>query len=199
MSDAAGFWAVLLDVLEVAFVVALPVVALELGTLVLHRAAPMDYFRIPLVRTLPKLLGLTLGAWLLYMRYDWRFFDLHRLFAPESPWNLTLSQFLVERADPFLYGPWLLLGYLASNPIDPAFDLLALAVGVLAAASAAVPFLFWPRPIARRAALCSLGIGLLAAYVTAYAVCLLLWSLFLLNFWTFAVIGVLFQYYRHRA
>ena len=43
-----------------------------------------------------KLLGLTLGVVLVYARFDRRYFDIHALFLPESPWNLSLWQFLEE-------------------------------------------------------------------------------------------------------
>lgn len=50
-----------------------------------------------------------------------------------------------------------------------------------------------------RAALLSVALAVFVAYLTIYAICLLLWSLFLLNFWTIALAVVVFQYYRGRA
>ena len=41
--------------------------------------------------------------------------------------------------------------------------------------------------------------SVLAGYLTIYLICLLLWTLHLLNFWTFAVMLVVLQYYRLRA
>jgi hypothetical protein len=53
--------------------------------------------------------------------------------------------------------------------------------------------------MARRAALLSVLLAGFVAYLTIYAVCLLFWSLYLLNFWTIALAAVMFQYYRRRA
>jgi hypothetical protein len=53
--------------------------------------------------------------------------------------------------------------------------------------------------MARRAVLLSILLAGFVAYLTIYAICLVLWSLYLLNFWTIALAAVMFQYYRGRA
>jgi hypothetical protein len=53
--------------------------------------------------------------------------------------------------------------------------------------------------MARRAALLSVLLAAFVAYLTIYVICLILWSLYLLNFWTIALAAVMFQYYRSRA
>jgi len=185
--------------LEIALVVALPIAASKLAGHLARRMLPHDFFEVPLVTGLAKLLGIALGIVLIYARYDQRYFDPHALFIPESPWNLSLWQFLGDRANPLSYGIGTLVDDPAGNVANPAFPVLIGIVAALLLAAAAAPFLFWHGGMARRAALLSLALATFVAYLTIYVICLLLWSLYLLNFWTIAVAGVMFQYYRGRA
>jgi hypothetical protein len=41
--------------------------------------------------------------------------------------------------------------------------------------------------------------AMIATYLTIYWICLALWTLHVLNFWSLAVLIVVFQYYRKRA
>ena len=200
MSDGGGLVGAARAVLEVAFAAALPILALKLERRLLDRIAPADYFEIPLVAGSARLLGLALGLTLLYARFaEARYFDLDRLFTPQSPWNVSLVEFLRERANPFDYGIGTLLDHLQRHGAHPAILLLLAAVVAAAVVAIAAPLRFWPLPASRRALLASLVTALFDAYLTIYLACFLLWCLFLLNFWTFAVAGVVFQYYRSRA
>ena len=200
MSDGGGFVGAARAMLEVAFAATLPILALKLERRILDRIAPADYFEIPLVTGSARLLGLALGLTLLYARFaDRRYFDLDRLFTPQSPWNVSLLEFLRDRANPVDYGIGTLVDHLQRFGAHPAILSLLAAVAAAALAAVAAPLRFWPLPAARRALLASLVTALFDAYLTIYLVCLLLWCLFLLNFWTFAVAGIVFQYYRSRA
>jgi hypothetical protein len=182
-----------------ALALAIPIAVATVAARLLRRMMSPDYFEVPLVSALAKLLGIAAGILLIYARLDWRYFDLHQLFVPESPWNLTLWQFLGERVNPLNYGIGTLIDYPSGHGADDAFLMLLATVIALALATAAAPFLFWPAARARRAALYSVVLAGVTAYLTIYVICLLLWSLYLLNFWTFALAGVMFQYYRMRA
>jgi hypothetical protein len=186
-------------VLEIALVITLPIVATKLAGRFTRRMPPDDFFEVPLVTGLAKLLGIALGIALIYARYDRRYFDPYALFIPQSPWNLSLWQFLADRANPLNYGIGTLVddsaGHVASTP----FLVLIGIVAALLLAAVAAPFFFWRGAMARRAALLSVALAAFVAYLTIYAICLLLWSLFLLNFWTIALAVVVFQYYRGRA
>jgi hypothetical protein len=185
--------------LEIALVVALPIAAIKLAGRITRRMLPLDFFEVPLVTGLAKLLGIALGVALIYARYDRRYFDPHALFTPESPWNLSLWQFLAERANPLHYGIGTLVDDPAGNVATASFLVLMSIVAALLLAAVATPFLFWHGGMARRAALLSLALAAFVAYLTIYAICLLLWSLYLLNFWIIALAVVMFQYYRGRA
>jgi hypothetical protein len=199
MSLIGGLVATARAVLEIALVMALPIAATKLAGRVARRMPPDDFFEVPLVIGLAKLLGIALGIALLYARYDRRYFDPYALFIPQSPWNLSLWQFLADRANPLNYG----IGTLVDDPVghvaSAAFMVLIGIVAALLAAAVAIPFLFWRGAMVWRAALLSVALAIFVAYLTVYAVCLLLWSLFLLNFWTIALAVVVFQYYRGRA
>src|SRR5690348_9317273 len=112
MSDTGGLVALVRVALEIALVVALPIAAAKLAGRITPRMPPDDFYEVPLVTGLAKLLGIALGVVLIYARFDRRYFDLHALFIPERPWNLSLWQFLGERANPLNYG----LGTLVDNP-----------------------------------------------------------------------------------
>jgi hypothetical protein len=199
MSDIGGFIALLRVALEIALVVALPIAATKLAGRVTRRMLPDDFYEVPLVTGLAKLLGIALGVALIYVRFDRRYFDLHALFIPESPWNLSLWQFLGDRANPLHYGIGTLIDDPAGNRATATFVVLISIAAALLVAVVAVPFVFWPRATARRAVLLSVLLAAFVAYLTIYVICLILWSLYLLNFWTIALAAVMFQYYRGRA
>jgi hypothetical protein len=198
MTDLGGLAAIVRAVLEIALVVTLPILATKLVGRITRRMLPRDYYEVPLVTGLAKLLGIALGVALIYTRFDRRYFDIHALFIPESPWNLSLWQFLAERANPLHYGIGTLVDDPAGNRATAAFGALFSVVAALLAAAVAAPFVFWPPATARRAVLLSMLLAAFVAYLTIYAICLVLWSLYLLNFWTIALAAVMFQYYRGR-
>jgi hypothetical protein len=197
--SAIGLVAIARIVLEMSLVAALPIAAIKVASRITRRMPPRDFYEVPLVTAFAKLLGVALGVTLIYVRYDRRFFDMHALFLPESPWNLSLWQFLAERANPLNYG----IGTLVDDPVGhrgtAIFVALIGSVVALLVAAVAAPFVFWPRAMAQRAALLSVLLAAFVAYLTIYAICLAFWSLYLLNFWTIALAAVMFQYYRGRA
>jgi hypothetical protein len=197
--SAIGLVAIARIALEMALVAALPIAAIKVAGRITRRMPPRDFYEVPLVTAFAKLLGVALGVTLIYVRYDRRFFDMHALFLPESPWNLSLWQFLAERANPLNYGIGTLVDDPAGHRGTAIFVALIGSVVALLVAAVAAPFVFWPPAMAQRAALLSVLLAAFVAYLTIYAICLALWSLYLLNFWTIALAAVMFQYYRGRA
>jgi hypothetical protein len=184
-------------IIKLLIVVALPLVAERLSASLIHRAAPPDLRQVPIVSGPPRLLGLVLGLILVYDRYGGPGLAVPGLFVRGGPWDLSLGQFLAFRANPFDYGAGTLIAFFAHH--DSAVTApIALLLAVLILAAMLAPFAMWPRPVAARAALGNLGTALVGTYLTVYAVVLLFWLLFLLNFWTFALLVAIFQYYRSR-
>ena len=71
--------------------------------------------------------------------------------------------------------------------------------GALLAATLAAPYIFWKPPVAAVAMAGAASTAAVRACLTIYFICLGLWALYLLNFWAFALLIVVFQYYRYRA
>ena len=139
MSIVAGLVAMARAALEVGIVVTLPIIAIKLAGRVARRMRPDDFFEVPLVTGLAKLLGITLGIALIYARYDPRYFDPHALFMPESRWNLSLWQFLADRANPLNYGIGTLVDDPAGRVASAPFLVLIGIVGALLVAAVAAP------------------------------------------------------------
>jgi hypothetical protein len=184
-------------VIKVLSVVGLPLLVERICAFYIHRAAPPDLRQVPIASGPPKLLGLALGLILVYDRYGGAGFAVPQLFVRGGPWDLTLWQFLTERANPFEYGVGALAAYFSHRDAGAA-ALAATLLAALTLATLVTPFAIWPRPVAWRAALSNLATALLATYLTIYVVVLLFWLLYLLNFWTFALLVAIFQYYRSR-
>jgi hypothetical protein len=186
--------------LQPVVAIGLPIVVGEIGWFILRLIGPSDFWRVPAITRPAKLLGLIIGIVALStVHEEARFFDLHLLFVPESPWNVSLWTFLAERVNPLVYiDPFRRVMQL---PRIAALDAGLIAILALAAWVIVAPLYFWRRailPAAPLAAIAGLLFALLFAYLTIYMVCLGLWTLHLLNFWSLAVLIVLFQYYRHR-
>ena len=199
MSVIAGLVALARAAIDVALVITLPIVAVKLAGRISRNMLPHDFFEVPLVTGVAKLLGMTLGIALIYARFDRHYFDPHALFIAESPWNLSLWQFLTDRANPLNYGIGTLVDNPAGHVTNANFLVMTSIVFALLAVAVAAPFYFWRGAMARRAAILSLALAVFVAYLTIYGICLVLWSLYLLNFWTIALAVVMFQYYRGRA
>jgi hypothetical protein len=199
MGDTGSLLAIARAALEIALVVTLPIAATKLAGNITRRMRPRDFFEVPLVTTLAKSLGIALGIALIYIRFDPRYFDFHALFTPESPWNLSVWRFLGERANPLNYGIGTVVDDPAGHRATTTFLVLVGIVALLLAAVVAASFVFWRGAMARRAALLGLALAAFVAYLTIYTICLVLWSLYLLNFWIILLAGVMFQYYRGRA
>jgi hypothetical protein len=194
---AAPVIAALALIVKLVIVVGLPLVAERLAASLIHRAAPPDLRQVPIASGSARLLGLTLGVILVYDRYGGPGFEVPGLFVRGGPWDLSLWEFLAWRANPFDYGIGTLAAYFSHH--DPGTTApVGLLLAALTLATAATPFAMWPRPVAARAALFNLATAVLATYLTIYVVVLLFWLLYLLNFWTFALLVAIFQYYRSR-
>ncbi len=184
-------------VVEVLIVVGIPLLVERASTSLIHRAAPVDLYKVPIASAPPKLLGLVLGLILVYDRYGGPGFATPQFFVRGGPWDLSLGQFLAQRANPFEYGAGALYASFAHRSAGAAALMAALLLA-LSLVTLLTPLVIWPRPVAVRAALCNLATALVATYLTIYGVVLLFWLLYLLNFWTFALLVAILQYYRSR-
>jgi hypothetical protein len=189
-----GLESIGLVLLQVILVLAIPIIIAEVTWAGLRFLAPDGFLRMPIFTASAKLLGLGVGILLLSSRYGRHYFDLHNIFGTDTAWDLSLRDFLALRANPFDY----LAALVAHLDVD-SLGLFGLGlIGLLLAIDLLLPFFYWPLPVAARAVAANLVIALMMAYLTVYFVCALMWTLYLLNFWTFAVVAIVFQYYRYR-
>lgn len=199
MSEPSGLIAAVTIIGELVIVLGIPLGVTRLAARVVDRTNPRDFWEVPLAGAMPRLLGPALGLVLVYDRYGWRNFDLHSLFDIGGPWDLSLGQFLLQRANPFNYGPPSLIDYFVQSGVNSVSLLVAFLLAALLLGTVLTPFAFWDTPVARRVAFGNLACAVVMTYLTIYVVVLLFWLLYLLNFWTFALIAAIFQYYRSRS
>src|SRR5882724_7940006 len=126
MSEPSGLIAAATIVGKLAIVLGIPLGVGRLAAAVLARANPPDRSEVPLVGAMPRLLGLGLGLLLTYDRYGARDFDLHSLFDIGGPWDLSLGQFLLQRANPLKYGVASLTDYFAQSGVNSVSIMVAL-------------------------------------------------------------------------
>jgi len=174
----------------IALAVLLGITSLTLN--LLDRFSRREFFQVPLFFLLAKILGCVIGIALLYEQYERGYFDIARLFAPESPWNISVWQFLVERTNPFAYAP---IAYApGATPTLVLMAALAAALGMICIAA----FRVWPVNDAWRSIGLTVGFALWFGYLVLFGVSLLLWLLFWLNIWTLLIVALLIQQVRHR-
>ena len=188
-------------VLKAVALVALPLVGAGLIWSALRRLAPDDFFAVPLVYTVARLVGVGLGVILIYEHQDGRNFDLHEIFVRDGPWDISFREFLLVRVNPLNYGPLndglgAFFDNLGAVHDIPLIGLAALAALFLLAVGSA--WKIWKPAPAARATLCVVIIVFAMAALTIYSVSLLFWLLFLLNSWAFLLLALALQKYRNR-
>jgi hypothetical protein len=190
---------ILSRLLQLVLALALPIVLGEIGWGLIRWKGPAAFWRVPAVTMPAKLSGALLGVLLLATQYDSRIFDVHLLFGAGGPWDLSFWAFLTDRVNPLPYDYGRLF-----RPVLSGNFFGWVAVGVIVWAGLTLCFMataigfFWKDSSSVGAWVSAVLISLLTAFLTVYFVFLALWTLHLLNFWSFAILIVLFQYYRHR-
>lgn len=186
---------VFIVVLQTLTAVGLPFLVGKIAGGVLHLVANKEFSAVPILGMLARLAGFAIGGLLLYADLDVSYFDLEMLFIPESRWNLTFSQFILERGNIFAYHPGPLVVALRS---DPPLGLLAASfLAVASSAGAVISCLrLWPGRDGWRAIVACGATMAWTAWATVYFSCLTFWLLFKLNFWALALFALYYQYRR---
>lgn len=196
MSQSLQLLELLVNLAQVMVVISIPFVVSHGGELAIHVIAHREFTEIPILTTLARLQGLLAGGLLLYVNFDQSYFDLMGLFMPDGRWNLTWSQFLLERSNVFMYDWWPVLKLLGRLPALMGWMAL-LVWGVLPVLLGALCLRYWPLRDALRGLLACGGTALWSTWLTIYLVCLIFWGLYLLNFWSLALAALYIQYRRH--
>ena len=182
-------------VLQIAIVVAIPWSVIRLGHVAVDRVAPSGFFEVPAVLGVARVLGILVAALLLSGRAE--IFSLRLVFGPQSPWDLTIWQFLAASANPL----WSLDGLvetIAEHGVGVLSASLAVLILLSVLAVLVTPFAFWRGSAPWRAIAGGACVAIVTTYVTIYGVSLLFWLLFLFNFWILGLLLVLLQWYRSR-
>ena len=183
---------------QAVLVVSIPTLVANGGEWVTHVIANHEFHAIPILTTLARLQGLLAGGLLLHATFDETYYDLQALFVPASRWNLTMSQFLLERANLFAYDPEPLLAVLRAQPTSGRGLLVGLVVVVIPILLVTICLRVWKFWDALRGIVACLGTAMWSAWITIYLVCLFFWGLYLLNYWSLALLAAYIQYQRSR-
>jgi hypothetical protein len=185
-------------IIQATIVVSIPTLVANGGEALMHLIANHEFHAIPILTTLARLQGLLVGGLLLHASFDESYYDLQALFLSTSRWNLTMNQFLLERANLFSYDPAPLLNFLREDPMSIRGLLVALVVVVIPTLLVLICLRVWKFWDALRGIVACAGTALWSAWITVYLVCLLFWGLYLLNYWSLAILAIYIQYQRSR-
>lgn len=184
--------------LDVAIAVAVMLGITSLTLHLLEKLAHREFFQVPLFFMIAKLLGAGLGVAFVYEQYERHYYDLGRLFRPESPWNISAWQFLVERTNPIFYSPVTAASAATEQGMVPPLVLVgifALVIGTMAIAA----FRLWNAADASRGIILTILFAIWIGYLILFGVSLVFWLLFWLNVWALLVVAIVVQHFRHRA
>ena len=146
--------------------------------------------------TLPIFAGVVFGGAMVYYNLDEEYFTVDNIFRTDSPWALSYTAFLFDRVNPFNYYLEPVLSHLSFHGPD-----MNLSVAIAAAiASFGLVVLravnTWHSFGAWRGILYAAALMVWACYMTIFGVCLVLWLLNILNFWTLALLTLAVHLYR---
>lgn len=192
-----GLVVAMFDLLSIGIAVLIVLAAVRLGSLQFALIAPHDAEAVPLLHSLGFAAGLATAIALLLAAPHATEFAPHRLFAPQSIWDVPLGEFLSRDALPShatLGAAWGGL-FGAGGGVHVAagwISVLALMAGLM------LSFRMWSGRLRLRAALSFLVLAAWTALIVNYAAHLLAWGLMQLGFWAFLLALLAFQRWRYR-
>ncbi|KOR30361.1 hypothetical protein TI04_06150 [Achromatium sp. WMS2] len=176
-----------------AIVITIPFIVSHIGNMLLYKVVQQEFFQVPILRTLAHTQGILAGLLLMRLQLDSSYFNLERIFLVNGPWNITLYEFLMDRANVFVYDSFSVLRLLGDVPSNEGL-LAVLIVVILPLLLVVFSMRFWERSDAVRALLASAGIALWTGWFTVYLVCTVFWTLYSLNFWILGLAVLYIQY-----
>jgi len=177
---------------------AIPILLTIVLVQLLRVFAPDEFYALPVLKRAASLAGLVLALALIALDPGFHAFTVGRIFATEGVWSVGFFDLLGDRIFSPAYG----LGNLLEEAFwgaNRAYQALAVVAAILFATAMALPFVFWRSMTAINMCACLLALSAWSSFVTIYTVSVAAWSLHSLNFWAFAVLGLLYQRYRNRA
>lgn len=186
---------IFLAIVQFIIVMIIPFSLNRIVQLLLHKTCD-EFFQVPILNTLARLQGILAGTTLVLLDFDKQYFDIEQIFMPDGPWNITLFQFLFERANAFSYDPRPMMSLLIQiYSSDSNVWLMAnLAVIGLPLALLILNFFFWKWETAIQTLPVIIGIALWSGWLTVYLISATFWALHLLNFWSLVLLALYLQY-----
>jgi hypothetical protein len=185
-------------IVQAIIIISIPTIVANGGEMLMNAIAHHEFHAIPILTTLSRFQGLLAGGLILHATFDESYYDLQALFVPASRWNLSMNQFLWERANLFTYDPQPLFDLLREDPFSPRGLLIAVVMVIIPTLVVVVCLRVWKLWDALRGIIACTGTALWSAWITVYLVCLVFWGLYLLNYWSLAVLAIYIQYQRSK-
>lgn len=170
-----------------------------LGARWLPQIDDRGFFLLPVVWAVTIFAGVIIGGSLIAFNLDPLFFTVDSVFQKNGPWDLSYSEFLMGRVNPFNYSFDSVLEYLyyydSDKNLSVLFILTSGCVGILILRA----ILTWGSIGAFRGIIFGFLVIIWSAYMTIFLVSLLFWLLNILNFWILAILTVGIHLYRNHA
>ncbi|KOR27516.1 hypothetical protein TI05_18830 [Achromatium sp. WMS3] len=152
-----------------------------------------EFFQVPIITFLAKTQGTIVGLLLIYLKFDQQYFDLEQMFTIDGPWDLTLTQFFLERANMFTYNIFSVIHLLTQMQTDAGW-IAGFAIILLPLILLFINLMLWQHQDALRALLASAIIALWTTWVVVYIVATIFWIVHLLNVWTLILLLIYIKY-----
>lgn len=179
-------------------IVVLPFLVTRLVFALVDLVSARQFFQVPLVYGLSALFGVCVGLAMIHVREEiGRELTLGAVFVRGGGWDIPADAFLTERANPFGYDPVRVIDEFLMPHDGDALQLIVLIGLVCFALVMVLAFVLWTPAAALRSIVSGLIVAIWSALLAVYVVSLAYWSLALLNFWVFAVVLMILQYYRN--
>jgi len=109
---------------------------------IMYKTIHEEFFQVPILTILARIQGILAGLMLIRLDLDRRYFEFEQIFLLNGPWDINLTQFLVDRANVFAYDPsrflWLLTQFPEPESLQAAVVIVILPFSILL-----LSFLFW--------------------------------------------------------
>lgn len=186
----------LLSLLSALVAAGLPIVAIAALWGMVHTLAPHDFDQVPILRRLAVIAGFLVAVTLILAGPTATSFDEGRLLAVGGPWDLSLGDFLTQRVGAISLAPDLIKARVDAEDwmrVGPALAGLLLVI-----VASGMSFRYWRDRRALRASFAVVLAAFGMAFIGFYAAEAALWLMHKMNFWSLAILALLYQHRRHR-
>jgi hypothetical protein len=180
--------------LQILVVVLVPLLVSRIVLIMIRKIAHEEFFQVPILSILARLQGIIAGILVIQLDFDRQYFDIEQIFLSDGPWSLDLSQFLLERANLFVYDLSSIINLLVHTSNYEENILAILVAVILPFLILILSFFFWEFSKATQAIIASVMLVMLASWLTIYLISAALWLLHILNFWSLVLLVMYLRY-----